>query len=204
VSRIAPLTAAGRADLPPPCVSCVFWQHDLLASDERRKAAWCQVQERRHGAFGRILHEDGRFRGMIQYGPSAAFPRAARLPAGPPGRDAALLTCTFLAGGDPAGVCERLVLEALADLKGRGTRAVEAFALRHADEVALDERFRGHHTLFDRAFLEGLGFGPVRAQGQVSLMRISLGGLIAAPGVADRARRAVARALGADARPAPA
>jgi len=204
VSSVSAVTAATRADLPPPCVSCVFWQHERLVTDERRKAAWSQSFERRHGAFGRVLHDGGRFRGMIQFGPASAFPRALRLPAGPPSRDAALVTCTYLEGEDPAGVCERLMLEALADLKARGVAAVEGFALRYPDEVDRDDRFLGHHTLFDRDFLEDLGFTELRAHGQVACMRLALGGLVPGPGLARRARRLVARAADPRARPAPA
>lgn len=204
MSTVSPITAGLRADLPPPCVSCVFWQHDRVASDERRKEAWARSFERRHGPFGRLLHDDGDFRGMIQYGPATAFPRALALPAGPPGRDAALITCAYLDADDPVGTCERLVLEALADLKARDVPAVEAFALRYPEEVSEADRFLGHHTLFDRDFLEALGFAPVRAQGQVALMRIALGGLVPGPGLARRARRLVARAFDPHVRPAPA
>jgi hypothetical protein len=204
VSRIVPVTAATRRDLPAPCVSCVFWQHDRAVSDERRKEAWSESFERRHGSFGRVLADDDGARGMIQYGPAVAFPRALGLPAGPPSRDAALVTCTYLEADDPAGACERLMLEALADLKARGAAAVEAFGLRYPEEVAARDRFLGHHTLFDRDFLEGLGFAPARTHGQVALMRISLGGLIAGPGPVERARRAIARAARPHARPAPA
>jgi hypothetical protein len=193
VTSVAPLTSASRRDLPHPCVSCVFWQHDRHVADERRKEAWVEGFERRHGAFGRVLHDDG-LQGMIQYGPGGAFPRALALPAGPPGRDAALVTCTFLEAADPAGACERLMLEALADLKARGFPAVEAFALRYPPEVGDRDRFTGHHTLFDRDFLEGLGFAQVRSQGQVALMRIALGGLVPGPGLVERARRAAVRA----------
>lgn len=201
---VVPLTAGSRADLPPPCVSCVFWQHDRLISDERRKEAWTESFERRHGAFGRVLRDAGGGRSMIQYGPAGAFPRALGMPAGPPGRDAVLVTCTFLEADDPAGVCERLMLEALADLKARGTTAVEAFALRYPEEVGARDRFVGHHTLFDRDFLERLGFAPVRAQGQVALMQIALGGLVPGPGLLERARRSLARAAEPSGRPAPA
>ena len=88
MSSVSPLTAGVRRSLPPPCVSCVFWQHDRIATDERRKEAWADAFGRRHGAFGRVLHDAGGFQGMVQYGPSGAFPRALGLPAGPPGRDA--------------------------------------------------------------------------------------------------------------------
>ena len=204
MSTVVPLTDATRAGLPAPCVSCVFWQHDRLTSDERRKGAWSQSFERRHGAFGRVLLDQGRFRGMVQFGPAGAFPRALGLPAGPPGRDAALVTCAYIDGEDPAGTCERLLLEALADLKARGVAAVEAFALRYPDEVGEEDRFLGHHTLFDRDFLEGLGFSVARTHGQVSRMRIALGGLAPGRGLVERARRLAVRPAPTAPRPAPA
>jgi len=174
VTHITALTAATRGDLPPPCISCTFWQHDRVLSDERRKEAWAESAQRRHGGFGRVMREGPDFRGMIQYGPAELFPRALALPAGPPTRDAALITCTFLEGDDPEGACERLLLEALADLKARDVAAVEAFALNYPDELPVAERFLGHHTLFDRAFLERFGFVTVRSRGQVSLARIDV------------------------------
>jgi len=188
--------------LPPPCVDCVFWQHDRLVTDGRRKQSWSESFERRHGPFGRILRDGDRFRGMIQYGPSSAFPRALTLPAGPATRGAALVTCCFLEGDDPKGLCERLLLEALADVKSRGFRNVEAFALGYPDDVPTADRFVGHHTLFDRDFLASLGFNRVRAQGQVSLMRIELGGLQPDAGVLGRLAAALRPHPAPDASPA--
>lgn len=190
MSSISALTAATRGDLPPPCVSCTFWQHDRVVADERRKAAWAEATQRRVGAFGRVMHEGAAFRGMVQYGPADLFPRALALPAGPPSRDAALVTCSFLEADDPEGACERLLLEALADLKARGASALEAFALRYPKEVGPADRYLGHHTLFDRDLLERLGFILVRSAGQVALMRIALGGLEPGPGLVARALRA--------------
>lgn len=204
MSQITSVTAATRPALPAPCISCVFWQHDRLVSDERHKAAWAETFDRRHGAFGRVLHDGPAFRGMVQYGPADAFPRALALPAGPPSRDAALITCTFLEGEDAEGSCERLLLEALADLKARDVVAVEAFALGYADDVPSADRFLGHHTLFDRGFLEGLGFTPVRNRGDVALMRIDLGGLVRGPGLVAQAMRIVRGAAEPHLRGAPA
>lgn len=127
--------------------------------------------------------------GVLQYGPATAFPRARVLPAGPPGRDSALITCAYVTGADPAGSIERLVLEALADIKGRGMQAIEAFGMRYPDEVAPEERAALGHTLFDLDMLERLGFRAVRTDGQVSLMRMELGGIV--PGLAERARAVI-------------
>jgi hypothetical protein len=177
VSRVAPLTGATRGDLPPCCVDCVFWQNTRVVEDGRGKDKWSHALERDFGAWGRMLFDGDKFRGMIQYGPAEAFARSRAVPAGPPSSDAALITCVFLEGEDLAGSCERLMLEALADLKARELSAVEAFALHYPDEVPLRDRFAGHHTLFDRTFLARFGFSPVRSVGQVSLMRLPLGGL---------------------------
>ena len=124
-------------------MSCVFWQHDRIVTDERRKDAWSEALGREHGAFGRVLSDDAGFRGMIQYGPSSAFPARWRCRRGRPTPAAALVTCVFLEGDDLVGTAERLMLEALADLKGRGMRAVEAFALSYPDDVPVAGPLRG-------------------------------------------------------------
>ena len=188
MSRVIPLTGATREGLPGCCLDCVFWQGLRGLSDQRRKTRWSRAVEERFGAWGRVLFDGDQFRGLLQYGPASDFPRAQALPAGPPGRDAGLLTCAFLAGSDPEGSCERLVLEALADLKARQFAGVEAFAFRHPEETPAAERFVGHHTLFDRDLLLRLGFRPVRARGRVILARLDLGGL--APAQASASERA--------------
>jgi hypothetical protein len=177
VSRVVPLGRAARATLPAPCVDCVFWQNLRLSTEPQQKRRWERTMEERVGPWGRVLRDGERFLGLLQYGPQSAFPRAQIMPAGPPSRDAALITCAYLGDEDPAGTCERLVLEALADLKSRRVRVVETFALRYPDDVPPADRFAGHHTLFDRTFLTRLGFSPVRGVGQVSLMRLEIDGL---------------------------
>ncbi len=183
-------------DLPDCCADCVFWQTLRGRSDESERDRWAHRTERSFGPWGRMLSDGESVVGVLQYGPSGAFPRAQVLPAGPPSRDAALITCSYVAGDDPGGSIERLVLEALADIKGRGMQAIEVFAMRYPDEVAEHERAALNHTLFDLDMLERLGFRPVRSQGQVSLMRIELGGLV--PGLAERAKAAIG-----DLRPVP-
>lgn len=206
MSDVAPLTLASRSTVPPCCADCVFWQSLRALTDGRRKERWGRALESEFGPYGRVLHEGERFRGLLQYGPAAAFPRARALPAGPPDPRAALITCAWVEGDDPVGSCERLLLEALADLKARGFGAVEAFALRHPDDVPPSERTAGSHTLFDRTLLARLGFSPVRSQGQVALMRLPLGGLAESPAQSApaRARSVLSRLAAAAGRPAPA
>jgi hypothetical protein len=187
--RPVPLTRASVRDLPECCADCIFWQTLRGGSDESERDRWAHRTERSFGPWGRMLTDGESVVGVLQYGPSGAFPRAQVLPAGPPSRDAALITCSYVAGDDPGGSVERLVLEALADIKGRGMKAIEAFAMRYPDEVPAQERAALNHTLFDLDMLERLGFRPVRSHGQVSLMRMELGGLV--PGIAERARAAI-------------
>jgi hypothetical protein len=172
VTRVAALTGAERDALPACCVDCTFWQSQGTSTSPDGKARWVAAFEEEHGAWGRILLDADRFLGMLQYGPASAFPRARTLPTGPPHADGALVTCTFLDDADPVGALERLLLEALADLKSRNVPSVDAFA------TAIEKGAHGgHHTLLDRALLERLGFAPVRIRGEVALMRLALGGL---------------------------
>ncbi len=143
-----------------------------------------------------MLTEQGAFRGVIQYGPRTLFPRTRIMPAGPASADAAVVTCVYLSAADRAGTCERLFLEALADLQARGLPAVEAFAINYPDDIPDDERFDAHHTMFDRDFLEHLGFAPVRSAGQVSLMRVAFDEAAREPpSRRDRARARLRRFL---------
>jgi hypothetical protein len=191
VSRILAVTDAVAGQLPECCGDCVFWQRTRVPTNAPIKRRWARRTARRFGPWGRVLHEHGTFRGMIQYGPRSLFPRTRIMPAGPASADAAVVTCVYLGEVERAGMCERLFLEALADLQGRGLVAVEAFAINYPDDVPTEDRFGAHHTLFDRTFLEHLGFASIRSAGQVALMRLDL----AEPGAASRRRvaRAVAR-----------
>lgn len=172
MTRVAALTGAERDGLPACCVDCTFWQSQRTASSSDAKSRWVAAFEAEHGAWGRILLDAETFVGMLQYGPAAAFPRGRVLPTGPPHPDGALITCTFLDDADPVGALERLLLEALADLKARDVPSVDAFATSAAPGTVT-----GHHTLLDRTLLERLGFTAVRSLAEVSLMRLALGGL---------------------------
>lgn len=172
MTRVAALTGAERDALPACCIDCTFWQSQRTATSADGKARWIAGVEETHGAWGRILLDGDDFVGMLQYGPASVFPRARALPTGPPRADGALVTCAFVDDADPAGAMERLLLEALADLKARNIPSVDAFAT-----PAPQGTEAGHHTLLDRALLERLGFMPVRRRGDVTLMRLQLGGL---------------------------
>ncbi len=189
--RVSGLTRGTLHSAPGVCRDCVWWQSrgNRTASKER----WTERVEDEWGEWGTIyLDDDGRFLGLMQYGASGLFPRAADLPAGPPSEDAALVTCAYLARGAGDWVEKSLMLAAIGECRDRGAEALEAFAYRYSEDATEEERFRTHRTVFPRDFLDDFGFRSLRVRGRVELCRLELGGL--AP-VEEGARARVLRVV---------
>jgi len=196
--RVAGLTGATLETAPSVCHDCVWWQAGPRSVDKRR---WIQKAEEEWGAWGTVYYdEDGRLLGSMQYGPSGLFPRAARLPAGPPSPEAVLVTCAYVVDSATPWVMQSLFLAAIGDAKDRGAKALEAFAYRYPEGESTYERFLVHRTVFPSDFLADFGFGTVRAQGRVELARLELGGLIP---VKERPRARLLRLVRAALQPAP-
>lgn len=161
---------------PPVCRECVWWQSrgNKTASKDR----WIERAEEEWGEWGTMyLDEGGRFLGSLQYGPSALFPRAADLPAGPASDDAVLVTCAYLVRDGAEWIEKSLFLAAIGESRDRGAAALEAFAYRYPEGESEEERFLVHRTVFPRDFLDEFGFGTLRAHGRVELCRLDLRGL---------------------------
>ena len=176
MTRLAGLTGATLPSAPTVCHDCIWWQ-----SREGRsvsKDRWIERAEDEWGAWGVLYQDaDGRLLGSMQYGPAELFPRAWELPAGPPGEDAVLVTCAYLVDRATPWVMQSLFLAAIGDARDHGARALEAFAYRYPEGESMYERFEVHRTVFPRDFLSDFGFVTVRAEGQVELARLELGGL---------------------------
>jgi hypothetical protein len=154
----------------------VWWQSRRDRQVSKRR--WIERAEDDWGAWGTLyVDDDGRVLGQMQYGPSDLFPRAEELPAGPPSDDAALVTCAYLVEGSAQWVMQSLFLSAIADVKERGGKALEAFAYRYPEGESAEERFFVHRTVFPSDFLADFGFQTVRRAGRVELARLELGGL---------------------------
>ncbi len=174
--RVIGLTGATIERTPLVCHDCVWWQSrgNRTAGKER----WAEKAEDEWGEWGSIyVDDDGRVLGSMQYGPSALFPRAADLPAGPPSDDAVLVTCAYLVKGAARWVEQSLFLAAIGEARDRGMRGLEAFAYRYPEGETVEKRFFVHRTVFPRDFLDEFGFTTVRTQGRVELARLDLGGL---------------------------
>ena len=177
MTRFAGLTGATLPTAPVVCHECIFWQSKTGRSVDKRR--WIRGTEDEWGAWGTVYHDDdGRLLGSMQYGPSDLFPRAAELPAGPPGEDAVLVTCAYLVDPSKPWVMQSLFLTAIGEARERGARALEAFAYRYGDEASSFDRFHVHKTIFPHDFLADFGFVTARAQGRVELARLELGGLV--------------------------
>jgi len=195
VTRIGGLTGATLLTAPTVCHECIFWQSRTGRSVDKRR--WIRGTEEEWGAWGTVYYDDdGRLLGSMQYGPSDLFPRAAELPAGPPGHDALLVTCAYLVDPSKPWVMQSLFLTAIGDARDKGARAVEAFAYRYGEEASKLGRFHVHKTIFPRDFLADFGFVTARAQGRVELVRLELGGLVpVVEGTRERVLRVVREAF---------
>lgn len=175
-TRVQGLTGATLPSAPTVCHDCVFWQSKPGKRASKQK--WIERAEDEWGAWGTLyVDDDGRVLGAMQYGPSELFPRAEELPAGPSSDDAVLVTCAYLVEGSAQWVMQSLFLSAIADVKERGGRALEAFAYRYPEGESAEERFMVHRTVFPSDFLADFGFRTVRRLGRVELARLDLGGL---------------------------
>jgi hypothetical protein len=175
-SHVVGLTRVTSDDTPRVCQGCVWWQS--RGNRTASKARWIDKIEDDWGEWGTVYYDDdGSVLGSMQYGPASLFPRAADLPAGPPSDDAVLVTCAYLAGGAAQWVEQSLFLAAIGEARDKGAKALEAFAYRYPEGESTYERFLVHRTVFPRDFLSDFGFTTVRAQGNVELVRLELGGL---------------------------
>jgi hypothetical protein len=174
---LAGLTGVTLQDAPRACHECVWWQSDTRRTADKRK--WVEKAETDWGPWGTVYYDaDGGVLGSMQYGPSALFPRAAELPAGPPSSDAVLVTCAYLVDRSSPWVVQSLFLAAIGDARDRGARALETFSYRYAEGESQYERFQVHKTIFPADFLADFGFEPLRRAGPVELARLELGGLV--------------------------
>ena len=202
-TRLRGLTGATLPSAPTVCHDCVFWQSRPGRRASKRK--WIERAEDDWGAWGTMyVDDDGRVLGSMQYGPAELFPRAEALPAGPPSHDAVLITCAYLVEGSAQWVMQSLFLSAIADVRERGGKALEAFAYRYVEGESTEQRFLIHRTVFPSDFLADFGFQTLQRLGRVELARLELGGLVfAEEGKRAKLLRVVKEALEPEPSPVP-
>ena len=183
------LTGATVADAPPPCRECMWWQ-TRPGRDPGERRRWIESAEEEFGPWGKVYRDGGRVIGLVQYGPADAFPRAQSMPAGPPSRDAAIITCAYLIEAGSPWALQSLILAAIGECRDRGLAALEAYAYRHTPDAGFSERFVRHRTIFPSDFLRDFGFHTRRTAGRIELMRLDLRAIVpvAEPSLLERLR----------------
>jgi len=151
-----------------------MWWQTRPGRDPGERQDWIRAAEDESGPWGKLYRDETGVIGLIQYGPAQEFPRAQTLPAGPPSRDAVLVTCAYLTDAQSPWVLQSLFLAAIGECRDNGKPALEAFAYRYPSGEDFATRFLGHRTIFPADFLADFGFHGRRMAGRIELMRLDL------------------------------
>lgn len=180
--RAIDLTTATRGLLAPVCQDCVWWQAASGAVEDRvARSQWERETELEAGFFGRALLQGDAVIGYMHAAPEWLVPKARRLPAGPPSRDAYLLLCSYFHDEAFLRGFQFLLQDVQACLKHRGVAALEAFGRRRPRP---GDPFHGYlraANLFHPEILEGGGFRIVQTSGDVARFRLELATMVEAP-----------------------
>ncbi|CAM2774813.1 GNAT family N-acetyltransferase [Saccharomonospora xinjiangensis] len=172
------VTLDNLEQLPRKCRRCVYWevaphlkeQAEEFGETEVEKEAWVSSVLLEWGSCGRIIYSGDIPVGFVLYAPPNAVPRANAFPTSPASPDAVLLTAFHvLPEFRGSGLGRALVQAVVADLTGRGVRAVESFG-DAAPGSADDE----HVCVVPAAFLRSVGFKTVRPHPRWPRLRLEL------------------------------
>lgn len=182
--RVAALTLDNLGDLPSRCRTCVAWELDPVAARRARetgdtafeKEAWVSSTLLEWGSCGRLAYVDDDPAGFVLYAPPAMVPRSMAFPTSPVSADAVLLMTLRIAPEHRGGGLARMLVQAAAkDLTRRGVRAIEAFALATAPEVAQSAADPEHSgCLVPADLLLAVGFKTLRPHRRYPRLRLEL------------------------------
>ncbi len=160
---------------PGSCRYCLYWEqpefHACATGKQegafQRKLAWINRVRKEFGNCGKLLYLDNRAVGYAQYAPARYLPNAGNYPAGPVSADAVLIACLFIPAQKHRanGLGSMLLQDVLDELRGRGVRAVEAFARKGNPE----------NPAGPLEFYLGHGFHVLRDDPEFPLLRLNLG-----------------------------
>jgi GNAT superfamily N-acetyltransferase len=177
--RIRPLAVERVGDLPEPCCSCALWETAGLgapacapACDRAALEKWIAEVRDQWGDAGLIMYDGSEPLGFVKYAPGRFFPRASKMPSGPPDDDAVLLACLHVAPDvRDAGLGKVLLQAALRDLVSRKEKVLEAYAATGAAD-------RDRSPLMSVEFLMRQGFKVARPHPLYPLLRLELKSIV--------------------------
>lgn len=177
--RLKPLTSDLMEALPASCHGCVFWEsperlgHVCGAKcDVGLARGWADRVRSEWGDFGRAAVEDGEVLGFIKYAPSAFFPQAQVMPAGPPDAKAALIACMHIStDARRRGLGKVLMQVALRDLVMRGEKTVQTYGTVHQGVFETS-------PVVGVEFLLRMGFTVARPHPELPLMQLDVRSLV--------------------------
>lgn len=173
--RFKPLTSDLVDTLPVGCDGCVFWEspEPLRAvcgskCDPELARGWVDRVRFEWGDCGRAAVDDGEVLGFIKYAPSAYFPQAQVMPAGPPEERAVLIACMHITqDARRRGLGKVLMQVALRDLATRGVKTVQAYGTVHQGAFETS-------PVVGVEFLLRMGFVVARPHPQMPLMQLDM------------------------------
>ena len=140
--KIVNLTDENLKDAPeweePPfsCKYCLWWEfpQECMDLDKekllQKKLKWLKDTNKLFGNCGKILYVEGKAVGYAQYAPPKFLPRSTEYQAGPPSKDAVLISCLFIPHKEfrGLGLGSQLLQSIIDDLRSRRIKACETFA----------------------------------------------------------------------------
>lgn len=144
--EIIDLSESNVGDIPEICRRCIYWsfpeEFDRLRTDvknrnvlETRKKQWILETTKEFGTCGKILYQNNKPVGYAEYGPSDRFPNIGAYKFQPIGKiedGVVFISCLYIADKDlrGRGLGKKLLSSIVDDLRIRGFRAIETYALK--------------------------------------------------------------------------
>lgn len=142
-TRIVDVSGSNYQDIPDfgpiSCRSCLRWEmgngsgHGPGGDREALKRNWFNGVNFVYGPCGKLVYHNGKVVAWAQYAPANCFPKSGAYHSYP-SQDAYLITCLVVAPKyRRRGFGEMLLRAIIEDLRGRGLKAVETFAMKNGE-----------------------------------------------------------------------
>lgn len=148
---IKDITESNLKDIPETCSYCIYWSFpkefertkpELSKRKQElitKKRRWILQTLKEIGSCGKILYHHNMPVGYAEYGPPNRFPQINEYKSQPVGKienGVVFLSCLYIADENlrRKGLGEKLLNSIIADLKGRGFKAIETYARKSSSE----------------------------------------------------------------------